>query len=273
MRQVHPAWAGLTVAALVGASAASAVVLGWDGSFPDPPGASFDAAQAEARGWSAVTLGLAVPIGGIALRAAIRGSIAGRIGWAGSMAYLVYTFLEFAVSPPFTALYLVYVATYALALAAGIGALTGFDPADLAALPDRFARAPRRGIAAYAVLFSSLLAAAWLRDIAGRTAAGAFGYPQGVDAIGHVVHALDLGLLVPLGLATGILLWIRHPAAWVVAGIQLVIAVDMGLALAAMVGASGIAAGTGPWAAIPFLVAWAVWAGLAGVAIRTPAAD
>src|SRR6478735_8541119 len=92
--------------ALTGAAVASIATLLWDGAFPDPAAATFNAVLAEGRGWSAVTLGLAVPLGTAALVAAGRGSLPARLAWAGVMTYLGYTYLEMAVAPPFTALYL-----------------------------------------------------------------------------------------------------------------------------------------------------------------------
>jgi hypothetical protein len=52
---------------------------------------------AEARGWSAATLGVAIPLAVISLHAALRGSLRGRLVWLGVLAYFVYTYLEFAV--------------------------------------------------------------------------------------------------------------------------------------------------------------------------------
>src|SRR6478609_5281096 len=95
----------LSTVVVVSAAAASLITLVWRGSFPDPSPASLgNSVLAEARGWSAATLLLAIPLAVISLRAACRGSIRGRLAWLGGLAYFAYTYLEFAVSPPFTAL-------------------------------------------------------------------------------------------------------------------------------------------------------------------------
>jgi len=52
----------------------------------------------------------------ISLAAAYRGSLRGRLVWVGSLSYFVYTYLEFAVSPPFTALYLLHVTAFGSAI-------------------------------------------------------------------------------------------------------------------------------------------------------------
>jgi hypothetical protein len=118
----------LSTVVLVCASAASLATLMWRGSFPHPPPASTgNSVLAEARGWSAATLLVAIPMSCISLWAACRGSLRGRLVWLGAFAYFVYTYLEFAVSPPFTALYLVYVTAFACAIPALVIGATSVD--------------------------------------------------------------------------------------------------------------------------------------------------
>jgi hypothetical protein len=260
----------LSIVSLAGAAAASATTLAWSGAFPDPsPAAAVNGALAEARGWSAVTLAVALPILALSLVAARRGSLRGRLAWIGALAYLVYTYLEMAVSPPFTALYLVYVTTFACAIPALVMGVASIDAGAAAlAFGDRV---PRRSIAAFALLIAIGLALAWLKGIVAQTAAGDFGWPQGEAAIGHVVHALDLGLMVPLGVATAVLLLRRRPSGYIAAGVMLVNGVCMGLALTAMVAVAAVAAGGSLLAAAPFAVLPAVALALAGAFFRAKA--
>ena len=90
------------------------------------------------------------------------------------------------------------------------------------------------------------------------TLAGTFGWPIGEDAVGHVVHALDLGLQVPLGIAAGVMLLRRRSAGLLVAAIMLVNGVCMGAALTAMVFCSTADAGTSAWSAAPFALFWVI---------------
>jgi hypothetical protein len=251
----------VSLVSLACALVASVVTLAWDGSFPPPAGDPVNGVLAEARGWSAVTAFLALPLGVIALRAAARGSLRGRVVWAGIEVYLVYTYLEIAVSPPFSALYLLYVATFATAIPAALMAISSVDAATLAEAVSP--SVPRRGIALFALTFPIVLAGAWLSDIVPRLIAGDFGYPTGPAAVAHVVHALDLGLQVPLGIAAGLLLLRREPAGWWVGGILLVQAVCMAAALTAMVGVHAVAAGDSAFAAAPFAGLFVVCLGLA----------
>lgn len=258
----------LSMVVVVCAAAASLVTLFTQASFPDPSlAASGNRALAEARGWSVATLLVALPIVVLSLRAARHGSLRGRLVWLGALAYFVYTYLELAVSPPFTALYLVYVAAFACAIPALV---IGVASIDIPSLPATFGeRVPRRTSAVFVLLVAALLASAWLSSIASRTLAGAFGWPFGEDAIGHVVHALDLGLQVPLGVAAGVLLLRRKAAGLLVAAIMLVNFVCMGAALMAMVLCSNADAGTSAWSAAPFAIVWMIGSALAVVFFRS----
>jgi len=224
---------------------------------------------AEARGYCAATLLVAIPLSLLSLRLASRGSTRGRLAWLGSLAYFVYTYLEFAVSPPFTPLYLLYVAALACAIPALVMGAASVEVAELQATLG--SRLPRRSVAGFSLLLAALLALAWLRDIVGRSLAGTFGWPIGADAVGHVVHALDLGLQVPLGIATGVLLLRRRPAGDLLAAMMLVNAICMGAALTAMVAWSSAASGASAWSAWPIAVAWGVGIALATAFFRSRA--
>jgi len=252
-------------------AAASIATLVWRGSFPDPtPAPALNRMLAEARGYSAATLLVAVPLALASLRASSRGSIRGRVIWIGSLVYFVYTYLEFAVSPPFTALYLLYVAAFACAIPALVMAVASID---VSGLHDTFGpRVPRRSVAVFSLALAALLALTWLRGIVSQSLAGSFGWPVGADAVGHVVHALDLGLQVPLCIAAGVLLLRRRPAANLVAAIMLVNDSCMGSALTAMVVWSSLASGASPWNAWPFAVAWGFAIALAVAFLFGPAA-
>lgn len=256
MKPIPNAAAALSLASLVCAAAASTVTLAYSGAFPDPPAAALNRALSEARGWSLVTICLALPWLAGSLIAGRRGSLRGRLAWLGTLTYLVYTYLEFAVSPPFTPLFLVYIGAFACAIPA---LLMGLSSIDLSALPEAFSdRVPRRSIATFALTSAVVLALAWLKGILARTVSGDFGWPQGVDAIGHVVHALDLGLQVPLGIATWALLMRRRPSGYVAAAVMLVNSICMGAALTAMVTWAAIDAGRSgveglPLAGVPLI--------------------
>jgi hypothetical protein len=246
---------GITRLALAGAALASMVTLAWDGTYPPPfHGPVHNGILAEARGWSLVTLLWVVPLGLLALEGARRGSPKARVAWGGIMAYLVYTYLELAVSGPFTPLFLVYTTTLALSAVALVMAVVPIDVRALAA--DLVVPAPARIAAGiFAVLVSVGLALAWTKGIVLRMVTGDYGWPDAYGSVAQVVHALDLGLQVPLALAAGLMLLRNRPAAFVVGGVFLVMASTMLPALTAMVLMDGIYGGEGLELVLPFFVA------------------
>jgi hypothetical protein len=243
----------LSIVSLTCAAAASVTTLAWADAFPEPsPAPTFNGPLAEARGWSLVTLGIVLPLAALSLAAARRGSLRARLLWLGTLAYLVYTYLEFAVSPPFTALYLPYIAAFGCAIPALVMAVASIDTKELATTFSD--RTPRRTVALFALASAVLLTLAWLKEIVTQTVDRDFGWPHGEAAIGHVVHALDLGLQVPLGIATGLLLLRRRAAGYLAAAVMLVNSVCMGAALTAMVAAAALISDRSLMEAVPFLV-------------------
>jgi hypothetical protein len=257
MKPIPRSAIALTLVVVALAAVASVASLVWDGAYPPPsPAPLINRMLAETRGYCAATLLVAIPLSLLGLRAAARGSVRGRLVWIGALAYFVYTYLEFAVSPPFTALFLVYVVAFACAIPALV---IGVASIDVSELHERLGpKLPRRATAVFSLLLATLLSLAWLKDIVARTIAGAFEWRTGADAVGHVVHALDLGLQVPLGIASGVLLLRRRPAGDLVGAMMLVNAVCMGGALTAMVAWPAAVSGGSVWTAWPFAIAWAV---------------
>lgn len=246
-----PAAVALSLVSAVCAAAASLTTLLWDGAFPPPPALEgINAALAEARGWSLITLSVALPLLAVGLTTARQGSRSGHLLWLGTLVYLVYTYLELAVSPPFTVLYLPYIVAFACAIPALVQGVAALDASAVQrALGEHF---PRRSIAAFGLATGVLLSLAWLRGIVAQTVAAEFGWPTGIAAIGHVVHALDLGLQAPLGIATAVLLLRKRAGGCVLAGLMLTNSLCMGLALTAMVASSALLAGRTPLEAAPF---------------------
>ena len=254
----------LSVASGACAALASGMFLFYARALPSLPTGEATTAGAEARGWSVVTLGVALPLLMVGLLTARRGSVRGRIAWAGALAYLLYTFLELAVSPPFTPVYLICVAAFACALIALVAVVASVE---VGALPRLFTQAPRRATAIYALAFAAVVAFAVLR----RTARGQVAWPQGDAVITQVVQSLDLGLLVPVCVATGVTLLLRRPLGYLLGGAFLVFAFCMGAALTAMAGAAAWAAGTSAQRAVLLAMLWVVAAALAVGFFRQPA--
>lgn len=214
---------------------------------------------AEGVGWDAVTLFLAVPALLVAAVFVARGSLRARLAALGLFGYLAYQYLMYAMFWAVGPLFPLFVVLYPAALL-GIAWIVGtLDTRALAAaVRPGF---PRRTLAVFAAVMSAMLVVMWVP----RIAAGIAGDPVGANLLGTptlTVQALDLGLVVPLSLATAVLVWRRHRAGYVLGALFTVKAVTMAGAIVAMLVSAWMVEGT--LEVVPFAIFGAVTA-FAGV--------
>lgn len=187
----------------------------------------------QARGQDLVTLLVGVPLLVSALVAAARGSARGRLLWLGALGYLAYTYATYAFGARFNPLFLVYVALLGLSVYALV---LGLAATDATAFAVRFGRrAPTRLVAGFLLAVAGVTAALWLADVVPATLAG--GVPTAVreaQTPTSVIHVLDLALVLPALACAGGLLWRRASWGYVLAGVLLVKAATLGLAILAM---------------------------------------
>lgn len=185
---------------------------------------------AEGVGWDIFTLFFAVPALLLALPSLAHGSLRGRLFVLGLLAYLFYQYLMYAVTWAFGPLFLLFVAIYALSLVAIVFTVVTIPVSEL---PKHFSEHfPRRGMAALCFMLAGLLLLMWL----GRLIPAYRGQIHGVldGQTTFVVQALDLGLIVPLVLFTGLTVWRRKAAGYLLASIVVVKAFAMATAISAM---------------------------------------
>jgi hypothetical protein len=186
---------------------------------------------AEGVGWDVFTLFVAVPALLVSAGFVARGSFRGRLFATGLLAYLFYQYLMYAMAWAFGPLLPLFIVIYAASLA---GALWLASSIGLAGLPERFsARFPRRSMAALCLLMAIILVGMWAQLIA----TGLRGDLSGANLLGQttlVVQALDLGLIVPAALFTGVAVLRRRPIGYLLATVLVVKALAMSLAILAM---------------------------------------
>jgi hypothetical protein len=184
---------------------------------------------AEGVGWDVVTLLVAVPCLLVLTWGLARGSLRARLLTLGLLAYLTYQYLMYAVTWAMGPLFLPFVAIYATSL---VLLLWVASTVPLAVLPAQVtARFPRRATIAVCLGFPLLLLGMWVplvADVLGDDLDVLYGQTT------LPVQALDLGLLVPLGIATAVLLWRRSPLGLLLATTVIVKGVAMGGAIVAM---------------------------------------
>lgn len=220
-----PLWYSLLLAGVLVVATGYGLLV--EGAYPAPEGVRATLPET-LRGQDLVTLLAAVALVWGAVRARA-GSLAGHIVWLAVTLYVAYTYLMYVVAPYNDAL-LLYIAAIGLATYGLLNGLFRLEPESVA---DAFVEGPRRGLAAFLFVVAALFSTLWLVDILSV-------WPGGVPAslivydVPSTVHVLDLAIVLPLLVLTGVLLLRGHPIAPVLAAILLVKMLTLGLALLAM---------------------------------------
>jgi hypothetical protein len=186
------------------------------------------AAQLQAN--DLVTLVLGLPLLAISFWLARRGSPRGRLLLAGTLGFVLYTYITMCFGAAYNALFLVYVALFCLSLAAFILCMMSFD---LKTLPTHYSeRLPRRGIASLLFVAAAFLTLAWL----GRIAPTLFQdqIPMLENVTSMFIQAMDLGLIVPLCVLSGVLLLRRSAQGYLLASVGMMKFLTMGIAVSLM---------------------------------------
>jgi hypothetical protein len=186
------------------------------------------AAQVQANDLVTLTLGL--PLLAISTWLTLRGSLRGRLILAGTLGFILYTYITMMVGAHYNALFLVYVALFSLSLFAFVLVMMTFD---LASLPAHFSdQLPRGWIAGLLFFAAAFLSLAWLGRIAATFA------PESVPALENTtsmfIQAMDLGLIVPVCILAGILLMRRKPWGYLLASVGLTKFLTLGIAVSLM---------------------------------------
>jgi hypothetical protein len=207
--------------------------------------------SAQQQGNDIVTLFVALPMLVISTMMAFHGSLRGRLLLTGTIGFFLYTYMSMSMLTMFNALFLVYVSLFSLSLYAFILCMMSFD---LDTLSQHFSdKLPHEWIAALLFFIGGFLIIAWL----GKVLPPIFQNTQPVldNATTFVIQAMDLGLIVPLAVLSGILLLRRSAWGYLLTSVFVLKTIALGLAVSAMVVNMALA-GTpeGAGIAVPFLV-------------------
>ena len=159
------------------------------------------------------------------------GSLRGQLLLTGTLGFFLYTYMSMSVLTAYNALFLVYVALFAMSLYAFILSMLSFDLADL---PRHFSeKLPRGWIAAVLFAVGGFLSLAWV----GRVVPEMLN-PQAPAALENtttrVIQAMDLALIVPLAILSGILLLRRSAWGYLLASVTVLKGLTMALAVSTM---------------------------------------
>ncbi len=218
---------------------------------------------AEGVGWDVVTLFFAVPALLLALPSLRRGALGARLFAIGILGYFFYQYMMYAMFWALGPLFPVFIVLYASAACAIAWIVSTID---IAELPKRFsAKFPRRGMAVFCVLVALMLLVMWTKRIAtglsgDLAGAGLFGMPT------LTVQAMDLGMLVPLALATAALLLRSKSWGYLLAPVFAVKGATMAGAICAMLVSAALVEGL--LEVVPFAMFAGGGGGLAALAWR-----
>jgi len=186
------------------------------------------AAQQQGNDFVTVTVGL--PLLVVSSWLAFHGSLRGRLLLTGTLGFFLYTYMSMAMLTSYNALFLVYVALFSLSLYAFILSMLSFD---LAQLPHHFSEGlPRRWIAGLMFLVGGFLLLAWLGRIVPPLLQGETPVLENTTTL--VIQALDLGLIMPLAILSGVLLLRRSAWGYLLASVTLLKGITLGLGVSAM---------------------------------------
>lgn len=186
------------------------------------------AAQMQANDLVSLILGL--PMLAISFWLTLHGSLRGRLLLAGTLGFILYTYITMMVGAHYNALFLVYVALFSLSLFTFVIIMMSFD---LENLPARFSESMPRGWIAGVLFFAAaFLLLAWLGRIAATFTPGAV--PALENTTSMFIQAMDLGLIVPVCILAGILLLRRHAWGYLLASVGLAKFLTLGIAVGLM---------------------------------------
>lgn len=186
-----------------------------------------------------ISLFVTVPVLLISFFFALKGSKRALLVWLGMLLYTLYSYILYAFFVSFNRHFLVYSATLTLSLYAFIGTLSTMDKAAVmeAVLknrknPERFKRTTAIVLFVVAAIFYML----WLSEVIPALTGGYT--PQSIIDNGlptNPVHVLDLSILLPGLILTGVMILRGKPLGFVLAPTFFGYAAMLGLAIIAMV--------------------------------------
>ena len=177
-----------------------------------------------------VMLVVGLPLLAVSYWLTARGSLRGRLLLSGTLAFILYTYITMCFGTAYNRFFLVYVALFSLSLFAFILSMMAID---LKTLPGHFSeRLPRRGIAALLFFAGAFLALAWLGRIVPTLFQEAI--PALENTTSMFIQVLDLGIIVPLCILSGILLLRRSAWGYLLTSVAMMKFMTLGLAVSLM---------------------------------------
>jgi hypothetical protein len=166
------------------------------------------------RGFDWANLVVCVPLSVLGMLLYRRGRMRGQFILGSVFTYLAYIYLIGVMGNAFNAMFLVWTALFSTG---AFGAALTFAGIDTHCLPERLAKGfPRKTLAVYMLVLAAALLYQYLAQV---LAAYSTGRPPALLETYTTLElaALELGIMVPLHVVGGVLLWRRHAWGYLIA--------------------------------------------------------
>jgi len=185
-----------------------------------------------------ITLIIGIPLLLLSLVYGRKGSLKGRFILSGTLGYFLVTYLFYLVMGMYNQLFLVYTALLGTSFFAFTTTLFSFD---LNRLPQAFGTSvPVKTAGGFLILNALLIALLWLEIVVPPLLDGSIIPVETEHYTTLIVQGLDLGLLLPLAVAAGILFIQKKPIGFLAAPVYLVFLSILMIALIGKIIAIGL---------------------------------
>jgi hypothetical protein len=188
-------------------------------------------AASQATAADAVTLCVGIPLLLLGLVLYAKGSLKGHLLLTGTLGYFLYTYAMIAFMSAYNPLFLVYVALFSLSLFGTAMAISSIPVRELSA---HFSSSfPRKSVAGFLLFLGIVIFVMWMGRIVPTLPDAST--PAGLDIYSTlVVQVMDLGIIFPLGILSGVLLLQRKPWGYALASVLLIKGLTMSISVTAM---------------------------------------
>ncbi|HSP23161.1 MAG TPA: hypothetical protein VLQ20_12640, partial [Planococcus sp. (in: firmicutes)] len=208
-------------------------ISSWGGLFVEGLYRDNELVVAAWQGNDLVTLFIVVPMLLVSLFYSLRDSKKGRLFWMGSLWYMVYNYMFYLFGAAFNVFFLLYAALFVFSVYTLIFALIQTDVQEWSRSFGE--NLPFKTVSVFMLLFAALLGGMWIALSLSFVFTGQV--HESISQTDHptaVVFAVDLTLLIPSLIVSGVLLWQKNRWGPIVGSVVLVKATAYGLALIIM---------------------------------------
>lgn len=179
-----------------------------------------------------VTVGIGIPLLLVSLVLSNKGSLRGKLLLTGTLGYFLYTYISYTFLAQYNPLFLIYVALMSASLSAFILSFISLNNRKRGI--QFSSNLPVRFIGSFLIILSGAVMLMWLGKLAPSLLKSS--PPTGLEHYTTmVIQAMDLGLIVPAGMLSGVLFLRRHPLGYLLGTVILIKGITLLTAITAMI--------------------------------------